>query len=289
MTMYDYDPRLADELRTLADGSPVPPAPTGAVLERGRRVRRRRVLVAAASGAALTLTVGALGVVAVTGGTGGPPTPPAATGAAAATGPAAGPDAGRLRLAAVLQATGGASYTQTIGITVEGYDKLSVTDRAFVGSLQGLTLTGPFDPASVTGSLKSPDGGEQRLVGGDLYVGDGRGAWKKIPGKQSGFSIAGLVSDRVALTTDPTRFLDTLRGLGTVEQSGDRFRFAGSVRGYEISGEVTVSGDRVVRLSYRVPAWPPGAGAPAVVALVTVDLSNHGEPVTVERPARVVD
>jgi hypothetical protein len=44
----------------------------------------------------------------------------------------------------------------------------------------------------------------------------------------------------------------------------------------------------VTKVSYRVPAWR-GEGGQLIIMLVTIALSEHGEPVSVDRPTNVVD
>lgn len=306
--MDGYDHRLAAGLHTLVDDAAIPVPPTEIVLHRGRRARRRRTVTGiAASGGVLALAIAGLAAIGVTDPADRKPSPPVATGTAP------DPAAVRLRLVSALDATAGASFTQTIAIAIENRAGLGTGDRDLTAHLDGLRMTGPFDPKARTGHLRSerPDGssGEQRLVAGELFVGDGR-RWKKVPGQHAGFSVASLVTDGVGLSDDPTRFLATLRELGRVEQvtaagtDAETYRFKGQVRArtgdpgresaagdvFEISGDVTVAtaGNRITRVTYRVPLWHT-AGRPDIIALVTIGLSGHGAPVSVERPTDAVD
>ncbi|GAA2359121.1 hypothetical protein [Dactylosporangium salmoneum] len=298
--MTDYDSQLAVGLRALVDDVPIPAAPTETVLRRGRRARHRRKLTVAASGTALALAVGSLSVAAMTGAKDGTPKPPAATGAVA------DPQTPRLRLAAAIDATAGGSFTQDITVNVENFDKLSAQQRKMASHLDRLRLSGPFDPKARTGYLRSTqaDGTsiEQRLINGTLFIGDGK-AWKKVPGEHTGFDVASLSIDRIALSADPTQFLSALRELGQVELAASAgadtitYRFTGQLGAlpeagptYELTGEVTVAraGNLITKVTYRVPAWLTN-GHPDVVALVTINLSKHGEPVSVERPRNTID
>ncbi|WP_432993677.1 hypothetical protein [Dactylosporangium sp. CA-233914] len=195
---------------------------------------------------------------------------------------------------------------------MENFAKLSAQQRKLASHLDRLRLSGPFDPKARTGYLKSTqaDGTyvEQRLINGTLFIGNGK-VWKKVPGEHTGFDVASLSTGRIALSADPTQFLQTLRDLGKVEQTASSgadtitYRFKGQLNPaggepgalpeagptYELTGEVTVAqaSNLITKVTYRVSAWLTD-GHPDVVALVTINLSNHGEPVSVERPRNTI-
>jgi hypothetical protein len=230
--------------------------------------------------------------------------------AAGGTGPAATPDrpsvagAGspQLRLAAAVSASQGISYRVRNTITV----------RSRPGS-PPMVVTGAFDPATTTGYLFFASGdaspwSEQRLVDGDLYTADlvhlrpvpsnparkpvpsadQRVDWTHDPGRKYTNFVYDLKTGVLPLSTDPQQLFDALAKSGAeISETGpDRYHFevaipprTGLTDGTMV-GDVTVGSDRrIAKVVYQAGSATGGAELDG-----TLELSDYGRPVTVERP-----
>ncbi|WP_460493034.1 hypothetical protein [Dactylosporangium cerinum] len=232
--------------------------------------------------------------------------------AAGGTGPAATPDrpsvagAGspQLRLAAAVSASQGISYRV----------KNTIIVRSQPGS-PSMVATGAFDPATTTGYLFFASGdalpwSEQRLVNGDLYTADlvhlrpipsnpkgkptpstdQRVDWTHDPGKKYTNFVYDLKTDVLSLSADPHQLFDALTKSGAkISQTGpDRYHFEVAIpprkglTGGTMVGDVTVGSDkRIAKVVYQ--ATQRFATETAVLD-GTLELSDYGSPVTVERP-----
>lgn len=271
------------------------------VVRQTLRAHRRHVVMARTGYA-----VGAAGLagalaacVLSTGGAGPGATPGRAT--------VAGGESSQVRLAAAVSASRGISYRV----------KNTITYRSQPASPQTV-ITGAFDPATTTGYLRfaSADGtpwSEERLVDGDLYTGDlvhlrplpsntakkpapspdERVDWTHDPDKKytslpyddAKSGVLGSVS------ADPGELFDSLTRSGArISQTGpDTYHFEVAVAPRpnlsdgKVVGEVTVGSDhRVAKVVYEATMH---FATETFVADETLELSDYGTPVTVERPA----
>jgi hypothetical protein len=211
------------------------------------------------------------------------------------TGPAATPDrpsvAGtespQLRLAAAVVASQGTSYRV----------KNTLINRSLPGSPSQI-IEGAFDPATATGYVHIPfdDGSwhEERLVDGDLYrttaVAGQRVDWQLDPGKHTGLSYD-VKTGMLAASADPQQLFDALTQSGAkISQSGPtkyHFDVAISPRkgltGGNMVGDVTVGPDkRIAKVVYEATLR---SATDTTVLDGTLELSDYGSPVTVERPS----
>lgn len=267
MTAMSIDQRLSDRLHAMVDHEPGSPAPTQVLLERGRRARRRRTatLAGVTVAAVAAVAAAATGVVALQ-----QPAPPGRI----VTAPGGTPE---LRLAAAVAASGSTSYTFTIKMVA------TVTR----------TAKGEYDPAATTGVLHYGDGGEQRLVGGERFIGDGKGHWKKQnDGRHDTLTFSGLGDDQFTVSGDPAQLLQNLAKAGTVtEASPGVYRFTiphPTDAALVTSGEAMVADGRVKKVVYTTPFFENGPDRQSVAA-VTVEFAGYGKKVTVRRPAHWVD
>lgn len=243
-----------------------------------RRQRRRTMIMRTSYALGVVGLTGALGVGVIATGRIGPATTPDRP-------PAAGAESPKLRLAAAIATSQGTSYRV----------KNAVRVRSTPGS-PPLVIEGAFDPAKATGYLRIPfDNGsyEERLVDGDLYIGDsgtGRGmVWRHDPGKHSTLAYD-VKSGLLAMSADPQQLFDALTQSGaTISQTGpDKYHFEVAVparkglTGGDMVGDVTIGSDnRVAKVVYK--ATLNSAGGQDVLD-GTLELSGYGNPVKVERP-----
>ncbi|MEU7867143.1 hypothetical protein [Dactylosporangium sp. NPDC049140] len=273
-------------------------AVTTDLVGRTLRAQRRRTMVTRTTyavgviGLAGALTAGVL----TTGGTG-----PAAT---RERPPAAGAEPAQVRLAAAISASRGISYRV----------KNTIIPRSQPGR-PSMVVTGVFDPATATGYVRFAAGDEapwweERLVDGDLYTADlghPRPAptpnhfkpapspdqlvdWSRVPGKKYTSLPYDPKGGVLAVSADPEQLLDALAQSGAkISQTGpDKYHFevtipprTGLIDG-KVVGDVTVGSDhRVAKVVYE--ATLRSATETGVVD-ETLELSDYGSPVTVERP-----
>jgi hypothetical protein len=276
---------------------------TDIVGETLRGQRRRTVTVRTAYAVGVFGLAGALAAgVLATGGTGPTTTPDRP--------PMAGAESPQLSLAAAVAASQGISYRV----------KNTIIWRSQPGS-PPIVITGAFDPATTTGYLRfaSGDGtpwSEERLVDGDLYTGDlihlrtnpsqaagnkpapspdQRVDWTHDPDKKytslpydAKPGVLGVVS------ADPQQLFDALANSGAkISQTGpDKYHFevaipprtgrTGRIDG-KVVGDVTVGSDhRVAKVTYEATLR---SATETDVVDETLELSDYGTPVSVERPS----
>ncbi|MDG4789117.1 hypothetical protein O7626_24825 [Micromonospora sp. WMMD1102] len=285
--MNSLDSRLASGLRDLVDHEPLTAAPTGQLLRRGVRARRRRaVAVVGASCAVLAvgLAAGTLLVQPVTA-----PDRPAAV--AEAPSP-------RLELVAAITASENVSYRVRASTT---FSKSSGKTRAPEASY---TAEGAFDPAAATGYLRIDGVDQQRLVAGVLYTHTRGGQYVREPGRVDRLGYDAHVLDgALSGSADRERLFEVLRQADAeITKKGDRaYHFEATTRSDDGSGpatvrfvgDVTVDADgRVATVRYEWRLTGRTAAEPSTEftrdVRVAMEFSGYGRPVTVEPPADVV-
>jgi hypothetical protein len=245
------------------------------------RAQRRRTMITRSGyavgvvGLAGALAVGAL----ATGGIG-----PAATPGRSSV---AGAESPQLRLAAAAAASQGTSYRV----------KNTISNRSLPAS-PSMIIEGAFDPATATGYVHIPfDGGsswhEERLVDGDLYTTDAvagqRVDWQHDPGKHTTLTYD-VKTGVLAASADPQQLFDALTQPGAkISQTGpDEYHFEVAIpprqglTGGNMVGDVTVGPDtRIAKVVYEATLR---SATDTTVLDATLELSDYGSPVTVERP-----
>jgi hypothetical protein len=238
--------------------------------------RRRTVILRTAYTAGVVGLAGALtaGVVATSG-----------TGSATGSNrpPVASAGSPELRLAAAVAASQSTSYRV----------KTTIDMRSDPGSRPTI-VEGAFDPATTTGFLRVPVSNgarhEERLIGGDWYTGDagidGKMVWTHNPGKYTTLVYNAKSGLFAVVSADPRSQLDALEQSGArISQIGpEKYHFEAplpvrkGLKSGTMTGDVTLGADqRVAKVVYQVRLH-------ATVIGVTMELSDYGDPVTVERP-----
>jgi hypothetical protein len=196
----------------------------------------------------------------------------------------AGAESPELRLAAAVAASQSTSYRV----------KITINFRSEPGT-PPMIIDGGFDPAATTGYLRLvfADGAraEERLIDGDWYTAatgtDRKMVWAHRPGKYTKLVYKPKSGFFPAVSTDPQSQFDTLKQSGAkISQTGpDTYHFEAPTNSPKqrksgaMIGDVTVGTDqRVANVAYEVVL-----DATDVLG-VTMELSDYGVPVTVERP-----
>ncbi|MEE6263480.1 hypothetical protein [Plantactinospora sonchi] len=285
--MNDLDSRLSGGLRALVDDEPTTPPPTGQIMLRGVRARRRRT-VAVVGASCVVLAVAGATVVAWPG--------PASTDRSGVTvGAASSP---RLELVAAIAASEALSYRVTATTTYnKSYGDTVTPDASY-------TSEGAFDPATATGYVRTDGVESQRLVNGEMFIHTTGGQFVRDPGRHDRLGFDHHVMDgALSGSADREHLFDVLRQADAeITSTGERaYRFTAVSTVDEPSGSATVTftGDvtldaegRVAKVTYQ---WekrgrltePPVDVANTVRA--TIGFSDYGLPVRVERPTDVVD
>ncbi|MEW1909294.1 hypothetical protein AB0442_12655 [Kitasatospora sp. NPDC085895] len=268
--MTNPQDELIEAIRTLSGPVPARPAPVGALLLRGHRARRTRLVTRTAIGAgAFALAAAAVGVF-----------PPFAGGSAA--GPASPASGAR-----------GTGYRVTLTYTVEGPGR---PDRFPPPQ----TYRGAADPASHRAQLAWEGGGtEWRILGAEEFNRTGGRPWhagNPPVGPRGTLPTAGLVA------VQPQELLAELRSRGTVTRTAG----SGGSETYDFSyvshdspytgergtGDNTVTGRveliggryRSVTVQTVLTGRTGDADPEPVVRRTVIDFFDYGIPVSVERP-----
>ncbi|MEH1164256.1 hypothetical protein V6V47_02585 [Micromonospora sp. CPCC 205539] len=285
---------MRQEVAGVAFGSDV----LGAATRRhGRRVALQRTSYAAG----VVGLVGALAAAVLIGGPGAstPGGDPAAS-ASDSSSPSATGDTPQLQLASAVTASENVSY------------RLKITTGSKEDPNAWGTAEGAWDPARSTGWLTTQNPGGvgyyQRMVDGTFYVGSsGSTTWKQEP-NNGNLEYADALGGATGASADPKELFAALREANAkVTKTGARTYHFESTRTYDdkyaagtrtLVGDVTVGADgRIAKVSYLATDTSrvkPGVKSPkAGLTLksdhrLTLQLSDYGVPVRVERPKNVI-
>ncbi|MEU6203512.1 hypothetical protein ABZ814_07980 [Micromonospora musae] len=288
--MNSLDEQLAHRLHDIVDGEQDSVPPVEALLDRGRRARRRRstAIVGAtcaflALGAATAVTVAAL---------------PAADRPAVTAEGAARPTSPAMRLVSAATASENLSY------------RMRLTQSG-----GGVSYEGAFDPRTATGYVRAPqddsvmtellidgvryEGGErpQGTPAADKGPGETYGRYGQYPGRYDRLSLYGDGNDVLgAVSPDPAALFAALqRADATITENPDgtlHFAYAteSAAGSSSTSGDVTVDADGRIATVALSSTWQSTAKGrlDTGTADVTLELFDYGVEVQVERPTDVV-
>ncbi|MGI5525128.1 hypothetical protein ACQEUX_29905 [Micromonospora sp. CA-259024] len=290
--MNNIDEALSQRLHDIVDGETDSVPPTGALIERGRRARRRRTTAVVGTTCALL----ALGVgTAVTVTTNSPSGPPSVTAGAAR--PESVTPAMRLVSAAAAS------------------ENISYRMRLTNSGPQGLTYEGAFDPRTATGYVRVPqddsvmtellingtryEGGERPLgkLPADKGPGETYGRYGQYPGRYDRLSLYddgnGVLG---AAQPDPAALFAALkRANATITENPDgTLHFTYTTTGRDGSsstaGDVRLDRDGRIATVALTVTWQSTAKGRLDTGTVnsTLELFDYGTDVTVKRPTDVV-
>jgi hypothetical protein len=292
--MNTLDERLANRLHDMIDGEPDSAPPVGALLDRGRRARRRRTSTLV-SGTFALLALGAVGV------------------ATAVTAPASD----RPGVTAEATRPGSAAPEMELASAVTASENLSYRMRLTNSGPGGLTYEGAFDPRTDTGYVRAPQDDStmvELLINGTRYTGgelppggklpagsegltEKFGRYGEHPGKYDRLSLYdggdGVLG---AASADPAALFAALKSANaTITGNADgtlHFAFAtmeekGST---STAGDVTLDRDGRIATVTLTVTWQSTEKGRLDQGTVRskLELFDYGVPVTVERPADVV-
>jgi hypothetical protein len=256
---------------------------TDVVGEARRRHQRRAMVQRVMYAAGVVGVVGAVAAGVAVGGGGQPGPGTNQPAVAEATSP-------RLQLVAAVAASENISY------------RLKITAGSKADPAGWGTAEGAYDPATATGYLNSsqPDGPGvyyQRLINGKLYFGsNGSKTWKQEPSNGK-FEYGDALGGAVGASADPQELFKALRQEGgKITQTGaGTYHFELALKGdgtvkSDLVGDVTVDADkRVAKVTYEhtTQAEKDGQAFTSIV-VVTVELSDYGTPVQVDKPTDVI-
>ncbi|GII29921.1 hypothetical protein [Planotetraspora mira] len=294
--MNTLDERLANRLHGIVDGEPDSAPPTGMLLERGRRARRRRTTAVAGA----TCAVLALGV---------------ATAATVATGPA------QVRPGVTAEPTSPLKLTSPameLASAVTASENISYRMRLKTGNQSGqggLTYEGAFDPKTATGYVRQPQDDSvitELLINGTRYVGgepplgplpadkgpgETYGRYGQYPGKYDRLSLYGDPDTVLgAAEPDPAALFKALKSANaTTAENPDgtlHFEYAAKskVGSSTTSGDVTLDADGRIAKVALAGRWQTTAKGRLDTGTftATLELFDYGVKVKVKRPADVV-
>ncbi|MEU8252892.1 hypothetical protein AB0C06_01305 [Micromonospora inaquosa] len=290
--MNNIDDRLAHGLHDIVDDATDSVPPVGALIERGRRARRRRTTALVGSTCALL----ALGVgTALTVPTNSP------AGRSDVTTQAAQPEPASPAMRLVSAATASENISYRMRLTHSGPD--------------GLTYEGAFDPRTDTGYVRVPkddsvmtellingtryQGGEPPLgpLPADKGPGETYGRYGQYPGTYDRLSLYGDGNDVLgSAEPDPAALFAALkRQNATVTEKPDgslHFTYAETGRDGSSStaGDVTLDRDGRIATVALTVTWQSTVKGRLDTGTVnsTLEVFDYGTPVTVERPTDVV-
>jgi hypothetical protein len=204
----------------------------------------------------------------------------------------------QLQLAAAIAASENISY------------QLKITGGSKADPRGWTSAVGAYDPSTSTGYLTSsqldgPGCYYQRLIKGVLYLGNNATTtWKQEPGNGN-FEYGDVLQGAAAASADPQQLFKALRQAGAkVTQTGaGRYHFESTTpfddewsSGTDLLvGNVTLDANKriakVTTEATKKGQFKPGKkGGTAFngTAVVTVELSDYGTPVKVEKPTKVI-
>ncbi|WP_328422821.1 hypothetical protein OG470_09570 [Micromonospora sp. NBC_00389] len=290
--MNNIDDRLAQRLHDIVDGETDSVPPVGALIERGRRGRRRRTTAVVGTTCAL-LALGVATAVTVT--TNSP------SGRPGVTAEAAQPESVSPAMRLVSAAAASENISYRMRLTNSGPD--------------GLTYEGAFDPKTATGYVRVPqddsvmtellingtryEGGERPLgeLPADKGPGETYGRYGQYPGKYDRLSLYadgnGVLG---AAEPDPAALFTALkRENATITENPDgtlHFAYTTTDKNGSSStaSDVTLDRDgRIAKVALTF-AWQSTAKGRLDQGTVssTLELFDYGADVTVKRPTDVV-
>ncbi|MFG2053943.1 hypothetical protein ACGFI9_07895 [Micromonospora sp. NPDC048930] len=289
--MNTLDKRLANGLHDIVDGDLDSVPPVGALLDRGRRARRRRTAtLVGGTFALLALGVASVATVVTTPASDRPGVTEAARPASASP---------KMKLVSAVAASENLSYR--LRLTNAGPD--------------GLTYEGAFDPKTTTGYVRAPQDDSvmtELLINGTRYVGGERpqgklpadkgpgetyGRYGQYPGKYDRLSLYdegnGVLG---AASPDPAALFTALKTANaTISQKPDgtlHFEYTTSEEkgSTTTSGDVTLDGDGRIAKVALTGTWRSTAKGRLDKGTfsATLELFDYGVAVKVKRPTDVV-
>ncbi|WP_406038612.1 hypothetical protein OG799_26250 [Micromonospora sp. NBC_00898] len=290
--MNTLDERLANRLHDIVDGESASVPPVGALLDRGRRARRRRTTTMVGATCALL----ALGV---------------ATAATVAT----TPTSSRPGVTAEASQPGPASPAMELVAAVTASENLSYRMRLTNSAPGGLTYEGAFDPRTATGYVRAPKDDSvmtELLINGTRYVGGERplgklpadkgpgetyGRYGQYPGRYDRLSLydegSGVLG---AVSPDPAALSTALKSANaTITENRDGTLHFAYTTMQEI-GSTSAAGDvtldrygRIAKVALTVTWQTTAKGRlDQGTSTLTLELFDYGVAVTVKRPTDVV-
>ncbi|WP_446218020.1 hypothetical protein [Micromonospora sp. IBHARD004] len=290
--MNTLDERLANRLHDIVDGESASVPPVGALLDRGRRARRRRTTtMVGATCALLALGVATVATVATT------PTP------------------GRPGVTAEASQPGPASPAMELVSAVTASENLSYRMRLTNSAPGGLTYEGAFDPRTATGYVRAPQDDAvmtELLINGTRYVGGERplgklpadkgpgetyGRYGQYPGRYDRLSLYDEGSVVLgAVSPDPAALFTALKSANaTITENRDgALHFAYTtmeeIGSTSAAGDVTLDRDgRIAKVALTVTWQTTAKGRlDQGTSTLTLELFDYGVAVTAKRPTDVV-
>lgn len=290
--MNDIDDRLGRRLHDIVDGETHSAPPVGALIQRGRRARRRRTTALVGTTCALlALGVGTALTV--------PTDSPAGRSGVTTQAVSPAPASPAMRLVSAASASENTSYRMRL--TNSGRD--------------GLKYEGAFDPRTATGYVRAPQDDSvttELLINGTRYMGGERplgklpadkgpgetyGRYGQYPGTYDRLSLYGGGNGVLAAAEpDPAALFAALkRQNATVTENPDgtlHYTYAETNRDGSSStaGDVTLDRDGRIATIALTFTWQSTAKGRLDTGTVnsTLELFDYGTAVTVERPTDVV-
>jgi hypothetical protein len=283
--MDTFDTQLAGRLHDIADGEPDSTPPTQRLLERGRRARHRRTVARAGMSLAV-LAFGTVATVAIAA------TPAAHTDRPGVTAEAVSP---QMELAAAI------SNSRNISFKVKATTTLQKSDGRLATPSATYITQGAFDPATRTGYLRAADGSfESRLIKGVKYTSNGD-QFVQQKGTYDWLDYdAHVLNGALSGSADSEHLFKVLRQAEAKITKTGTYHFdattqsADSLASYttRFVGDVTLNASkRVAKVTYGwtlAGTMKQGGKVFNRNVKVTLEFSDYGTPVTVERPANVV-
>ncbi|MEU5786175.1 hypothetical protein ABZ754_00410 [Micromonospora purpureochromogenes] len=292
--MNTLDERLAHRLHDIVDGESDSVPPVGVLLDRGRRARRRRTTaMVSATCALLAVGVATVATVATTPTSGRPSVAAGQSSQPAAVSPA-------MELVSAVTASENISYRMRLTSSGPG----------------GLTYEGAFDPRTATGYVRCPQDDSvmtELLIDGTRYIGGERplgklpadkagpgetyGRYGQYPGKHDRLSLydggSGVLG---AVSPDPAALFTALKSANaTITENPDgsphfTYTVTDKTGSTSATGDVTLSRDGRIAKVVLTVTWQTTAKGrlDQGTSTLTLELSDYGLPVKVQRPADVV-
>ncbi|MEH1055913.1 hypothetical protein V6U89_11955 [Micromonospora sp. CPCC 206171] len=294
--MNTLDERLAHRLHDIVDGESDSVPPVGVLLDRGRRARRRRTAtMVSATCALLAVGVATVATVATT------PTTPTSGRPSVTAGQSSQPAA--------------VSPAMELVSAVTASENISYRMRLTNSGPGGLTYEGAFDPRTATGYVRCPQDDSvmtELLIDGTRYVGGERplgklpadkgpgetyGRYGQYPGRYDRLSLYdggdGVLG---AVSPDPAVLFTALKSANaTITENPDgsphfAYTVTQEMGSTSATGDVTLDRDGRIAKVVLTVTWQTTAKGrlDQGTSTSTLELSDYGVAVKVQRPADVV-